>query len=124
MKNTNLQKPERKFARLQEKDGNKLTTDETESIDEEELNSIPLEEALAKIEEIYKEVKELEDNRKGILNNKAITEISKKLRCKPINEKLKELKKQMKKYERVRAKHLGILDKLPKDSPLYAFAYN
>lgn len=30
----------------------------------------------------------------------------------------------MRKYEKVRAKHLGILDKLPKDSPLYAFASN
>ena len=73
---------------------------------------------------IYKQVKELDENKKVILNNKAITEISRKLRWKPINEKLKELRKEMRKYEKVRAKHLGILDKLPKDSPLYAFAYN
>lgn len=47
-----------------------------------------------------------------------------KLRLKPVNEKIKEHRKEMRKYEKVRAKHLGVLDKLSKDSPLYSFAYN
>lgn len=103
---------------------NKLTTDETESFDEEELNEIPLEEALQQIEEIMKEVKELEEVKKKVLSNKSMTEISKKLRSKPINEKLKMCRKAMRKYERVRSKHLGILDKLTKGTRLYKFAAN
>lgn len=53
-----------------------------------------------------------------------MTEVSKKLRCKPYNEKIKEHRRAMKKYLKVRAKHLGILDKIPKDSPLYPVAAN
>lgn len=77
-----------------------------------------------KIEKIQSQIDEINEAKKKVITNETMTEISKKLRCKPYNEKIKEHRKVMKKYEKVRAKHLGILDKLPKDSPLYSFAYN
>lgn len=69
-------------------------------------------------------IREIEATKKKVVSNKTMTQVSKKLRLKPLNEKIKEHRKVMRKYEKVRSKHLGILDKLPKDSPLYNFAYN
>jgi hypothetical protein len=69
-------------------------------------------------------IDELDEAKKKVITNKTMTDNSKKHRVKPYNEKIKEHRRAMKKYEKVRAKHLGILDKLPKDSPLYSFVYN
>lgn len=99
----------------------KPSTQGTETLEDEELEGMTLEEALAKIEDIMKEVRQLEQMKKRVLSNKTMTDTSKKLRCRPINEKMKEFKKEMRKYEKVRAKHLGILDKIPKDHPLYGY---
>lgn len=122
---THIQKQDRKpHKETQQYAAFKRTTEESDSMDEEELTQISLEEALMKVEKIMVQIKELEEMKKKVTSNKTMTEISKKLRCKPINEKIKEHRRHLHRYEKVRAKHLGILDKLPKDSPLYSFAFN
>lgn len=93
-------------------------------MDEEELEDITLEEALTKIDKIMTFIREIEEIKKKVITNTTMTDISKKLRCKPLNEKIKEHRREMKKYEKVRAKHLGVLDKLQKGTPLYSFAFN
>lgn len=124
VKFTQQKKPDRKANQYSQYTQYKPTTEASENFDEEELAEISLEEALMKIEKIQSQIDEINEAKKKVITNQTMTEISKKLRCKPYNEKIKEHRKTMKKYEKVRAKHLGILDKLPKDSPLYSFAYN
>jgi ribosomal protein L9 len=70
------------------------------------------------------QIDELDEARKQIITNRAMTETSKRHRCKPLNANIKELTKAMNIFEKVRSKHFGILDKLPKDSTLYSFVYN
>lgn len=124
VKFSHVQKQDRTPHRLSQASGLKPSTEDSESMDEEELKEITLDEALMKIEKLMSQIKELDESRKKIYKNTTMTDISKKLRCKPINERIKEHRRVMRKYEKVRAIHLGILDKLPKDSPLYAFAFN
>ena len=95
-----------------------------ENFDDEELLDITLQGALAKIERYQGYIDKLNLSKKKINSDPSITEISKKLRCKPYNDKIKGHRKEMKPYERVRAKHLGILEKIPKYSPLYPVAAN
>jgi len=102
----------------------KATSEASESVADEELEGISLEEALVKVDHISAEIKELEMLKKKIITNPTMTDISKKLRCKPMNIKIKEHKRDINKYEKVRALHLGVLDKLPKGTPLYDFAFN
>ena len=121
VKFTLQKKPEMKFIR--QPVDNRLTINPDDSVDEEELKLIDLDEALLKIQELMKDIKELKNMKNDILNGR-MTDNSKKLRCRPINEKLKVLKRRLKRYEKIRAKHLGVLDKIPKDSPLYRFMSN
>lgn len=122
--NTKKSKPHKKSHQTSQFSQFRATTETTETFDEEELEEITLEEALAKIDKYQALIDELNESKRKIIKNANMNDMAKKLRCKPYNDRIKGHRKDMKKYERVRAKHLGVLDKLSKGTPLYAFAYN
>ena len=77
-----------------------------------------------RIQEILKEIGEIKEIKRDIVGDGKICETIKRARCRPLNDKLKKLKKELGEYENVRAKYLGVLKDYPKDSPLYGFINN